>query len=165
MRLNLSNRMRSNLVIGATFAVALILSLLPVPHWAQQFRPDWPGLVLIYWCIAMPDRVGITTAWTVGLIQDVLYGALLGQYALAKTVMAFVIINFHLRIRAFPPWQQAIAALGILFIGSLVVIWVRSLTGKTGIDISYWTPNIVGAIIWPWIFVVLRDIRRRRRVV
>ncbi len=155
---------RSYLIIALSFVVALVLSVVPVPDWAEQFRPDWVGLVLIYWCLATPNRVGIGTGFAVGLIQDVLYGSLLGQYALAKTIIAFLTVRTHLRVRVYPAWQQAIAVLIILAIGQLFVIWVRAVIGKPALGFSYWTPSIVGMVMWPWLFVVLRDIRRRGNV-
>lgn len=155
---------RSYLIIAISFVVALVLSVVPVPDWAEQFRPDWVGLVLIYWCLATPGRVGIGTGFVVGLLQDVLYGSLLGQYALAKTIIAFLTVRTHLRIRVYPAWQQAIAVLVILAIGQLFIIWVRAVIGKPALGFSYWTPTIVGMVMWPWLFVVLRDIRRRGNV-
>jgi len=162
--LRLRPSQRSYLIIATSFVVALVLSVVPVPNWAEQFRPDWVGLVLIYWCLATPNRVGIGTGFVVGLIQDVLYGSLLGQYALAKTIIAFLTVRTHLRVRVFPAWQQAIAVLIILAIGQLFIIWVRALIGKPAQGFSYWTPSVVGMVLWPWLLVVLRDIRRRGNV-
>ena len=59
--MNLSPSARGQLIILATFLAALVLTMLPWPHWTEQFRPDWVGLVLIYWCIALPQRVGVGT--------------------------------------------------------------------------------------------------------
>jgi rod shape-determining protein MreD len=160
----LSPLTRSYLTIAATFAVALILSLIPVPHWADHFRPDWAGLVLIYWCIALPNRVGVGTGFLVGLVQDVLYGSLLGQHALAKAVMAFLAVRLHLRVRVFPAWQQALVAMVLLLVGQLFVIWVRAIIGKPAAGFGFWTPSVVGMLIWPWLFIILRDIRRRGQV-
>ena len=162
MRLSPINR--SRMIIAATFAVALVLSVVPVPNWAEQFRPDWVGLVLIYWCMATPQRVGIGTGWLVGLLQDVLYGALFGQYALSKAIIAFLAVKLHLRIRVYPPWQQAIGVLVMLAIGQLFIIWVRAVIGKPAAGFSFWTPSIVSMVIWPWVFVILRDIRRRWQI-
>lgn len=155
---------RSYLIVSLSFAVALVLSVVPVPSWAEQFRPDWVGLVLIYWCMAIPGRIGIGSGFLVGLVQDVLYGSLLGQYALSKTIIAFLAVRMHLRVRVYPAWQQAVAVLIMLAIGQLFIIWVRAVIGKPAQGFSYWTPSIVGMIMWPWVFVVLRDIRRRGNI-
>ncbi len=155
---------RSRLVIGATFLVALILAIIPGPDWAEPFRPDWVGLVLIYWCMATPQRVGVGVGWTVGLILDVLYGSLLGQQALAKTLLAFLTQKLHLQMRMFPVWQQAVTVLVLIAINHLLVLWVKDLVAHRPIHLSYWTSSIVSMFIWPWLFVILRDVRRRAHV-
>lgn len=160
----LSAATRSRLILAGTFVVALIVALVKWPEWAQPFRPDWVGLVLIYWCLAIPHRVGVGTAWGIGLVEDILYGSLLGQYALARSVIAFIAIRLHLKIRMFPRWQQAAAVFLMLLIGQFVVTWIKSFVSQDSFSYPYWTPSIVGMVLWPWLFVILRDIRRRGQI-
>ncbi|HEX9626297.1 MAG TPA: rod shape-determining protein MreD [Acidiferrobacterales bacterium] len=160
----LTQHNRSRLTIGLTFLAAFVLSVLPGPQWAEPFRPDWVGLTLIYWCMAVPQRVGVGTGWTVGLILDVLYGSLLGQQALAKTLLAFLTIKLHLQLRMFPRWQQAVSVFVLIALNYLLLIWIKSLVGQTPIKWNYWTSGIVSMLIWPWLFIILRDIRRRAHV-
>lgn len=155
---------RSRLIIAATFLVAYILTSLPGPQWAEQFRPDWVGLVLIYWCMATPQYVGVTSGWFAGLLLDVLYGSLLGQQALAKALVAFVAGKLHLRVRVFPRWQQAAFVLLLLLLNQLLVLWIKGITGESPARLTYWTSSVVAMVIWPWIFIILRDIRRRGHV-
>ncbi|GMR21396.1 MAG: rod shape-determining protein MreD [Gammaproteobacteria bacterium] len=155
---------RSNLVITATFLGAFILTSIPAPSWAEQFRPDWVALVLIYWCLATPERVGVGLGWFAGLMLDVLYGSILGQQAMAKALMAFIVVKLHLRIRVYPRWQQALAVGVLLVINQLIVLWIKGVMGLSPETLTYWTGTIVGVIIWPWLFVILRDIRRRARI-
>ena len=61
-----------------SFLVAMMLTSLPLPESAIIYRPDWLILVLIYWCMALPERIGIFTGWLLGLTLDVMYGSLLG---------------------------------------------------------------------------------------
>ena len=154
----------ARIAVLTTFLIAIILALMPLPLWAEPFRPDWVGLVLIYWCIATPERVGVGTGWIVGLILDVLYGSILGLHALGKSLVAFVALKLHLKLRMFPRWQQAVAIMALLLLNQLLVLWVRGMLGKAPTGISYWTPSIVGMVIWPWLFVILRDVRRRFKV-
>ena len=120
---------RSRLLLASTFLVAMIVSLIRWPDWAQSFRPDWVGMVLIYWCLAIPHRVGVGTGFVVGLMEDILYGSLLGQYALAKTLIAFVAVRMHLKIRMFPRWQQAVVVFLLLLMGQVIVAWAKALPG------------------------------------
>lgn len=152
------------LVLVASFAGALVLNVLPVPAWAEPFAPDWVALTLIYWCMAVPQRVSVGTGWTLGLVLDVLYGSLLGQHALAKAVVAYLTVRLHPQLRMFPRWQQAVSVLVLLFINQLLVIWVRGATGQAPGTIGYWAPSLVGMLLWPWLFVILRDLRRRGQV-
>lgn len=155
---------RSRLIIATTFVVALILTSLPGPSWADPFRPDWVSLVLIYWCMATPNHVGVGVGWIAGLALDVLYGSLLGQHALAKTVIAFLTNRLHLRIRVFPLWQQALFVLLLLLLNQLIVLWVDGVIGQAPNLYTYWISSIVGMLIWPWFYIILRDIRRRSNV-
>ena len=144
--------------------IALVLALMPIPPWAESFRPNWVGLVLFYWCMATPERVNVGTGWLVGFILDVLYGSILGLHAFAYSLIAFVTIKSHLKLRMFPRWQQAAVVFVMLILHQLLVLWVRAAIGKDPENFSYWTPSIVGMVIWPWLFVILRDVRRRFRV-
>lgn len=152
---------RGGLVIAATFLVAFLLSMLPGPEWAEQFRPNWAGLVLIYWCMATPTRVGVGVGWLVGLMLDLLFGSLLGQHALAMAVIAYIAHRLHLQLRMFPLWQQAVAVLILLVINQLLVLWVKGVIGQASTLWPYWTSSIVGMVIWPLVFIILRDVRRR----
>jgi rod shape-determining protein MreD len=164
MRTRLSPAMKSRLALVATFAVAVILSVMPGPGWAEPFRPDWVGLVLIYWCMATPSRIGVGTGWLLGLLQDVLFGSLFGSHAIAKALIAFITLKLHLQLRMFPRWQQAVTVLVLLVLNQLLVLWIRGLAGNAPETFIYWTPSIVGMLVWPWLFVILRDVRRRGNV-
>jgi rod shape-determining protein MreD len=164
MRLRLSPTARSRLALFASFAVAILLSVMPGPGWAEPFRPDWVGLVLIYWCMATPQRVGVGTGWLLGFVQDVLFGSLLGSHAIAKALIAFITLKLHLQLRMFPRWQQAVAVLILLVLSQLLVLWIRGLSGHAPETLIYWTPSVVGMLVWPWLFVILRDVRRRGNV-
>ena len=160
--MRLSPDHRARLLLYGSFATAILLAIMPLPAWVEDFRPDWVGLVLIYWCIATPQRVGVGTGWLLGLILDVLYGhALLGLHALTKATMAYIAMRLHLQLRMFPRWQQALAIAVLLFIGQLIVLWVRGAIGQAPKTFSYWTPAIVGLLLWPLVFGALRNLRRR----
>ncbi|MEX2163081.1 MAG: rod shape-determining protein MreD [Sulfuricaulis sp.] len=155
---------RRRVTLIGTFSVALILTIMPFPVWAEPFRPDWVGLVLIYWCLAIPDRVSVGTGWLLGFLQDVLYGSLLGSNAIGKTLVAFLAVRLHLQLRMFPRWQQAVSVFGLLITNQLLVLWIRGAIGQAPETFSYWTPSIVGALLWPWLFIILRDLRRRSAI-
>ena len=151
-------------VIALSFIVALILAVLPLPEWAQAYRPNWTALVMLYWCMALPERVGVGTAWGLGLLLDVLQGAVLGQYAMTMAILAFLMLNLHRRVRVFPLWQQSVVVGVLLVLHQALTLWIRGIVGETPDALTHWMPVIGGALFWPWIFILLRDMRRRYKV-
>jgi rod shape-determining protein MreD len=159
-----SGQRRGSWVIILSFLMALILNSVPLPTWPERFRPDWVSLVLIYWCMALPYRVGVATGWASGLVLDAARGAVLGQHALALSVVAFLTLRTHRRVRVFPLWQQAISVLLFLLVNQLLVFWINGIIGYPPDDFWYLAPALGGMLFWPWVFILLRDARRRFRV-
>ncbi|HBC57768.1 MAG TPA: rod shape-determining protein MreD [Gammaproteobacteria bacterium] len=148
-------------VILVTFIVAFILASHPLPAWAEYYRPQWITLVLIYWCLAIPHRVNIGTAWVVGIFTDVLQGTLLGLHALGLILVALITLRLHRRIRVFPIWQQALSILLLTLLERLVTLWGKGFTtGTAPDDWRYWLPALTSTLLWPWVFIILRDARR-----
>ncbi|MEE4378299.1 MAG: rod shape-determining protein MreD [Candidatus Competibacteraceae bacterium] len=148
-------------IILLSFIVAFLLTIIPLPLWVDRFRPDWLGLVLIYWCMAVPQRVGIGTGWLMGLFLDAAQGTLLGQHALALAVVAFLTLKTYRRIRVLPLWQQSFSVLVFLGLNQLLVFWINGVIGYPPRDFWYLGPALGGMLFWPWVFVILRDLRRR----
>lgn len=159
--MNRGSSTQGMLIIAATFVVALLLSMLPGPEWAERFRPNWVALVLIYWCVATPALVGVGVGWVVGLVLDLLFGSMLGQHALALAIIAYIAHRLHLQIRMFPRWQQAATVLILLTINQILVLWIKGVLGQAPTLWPNATSSIVGMVIWPLIFIILRDVRRR----
>jgi rod shape-determining protein MreD len=151
-------------VVLATFVIALFLTILPLPDWAQGYRPQWVALTLIYWCLALPQRVGVGWAFAVGLVLDVLVGTLLGQHALSLSLVAYLTLELHQRIRVFPLWQQSLSVLVLLWVERLLTLWIMGATGQPTPTLWYWAPSIVSMLCWPWVYHALRGVRRRFQV-
>ena len=151
-------------IVATSFVVALILTIVPLPEVVEPFRPEWTTLALIYWCLALPTRVGLGTAWSVGILVDVLKGTLLGQHALGMTMVAFIALKLHLRIRVHPLWQQAISVWLLLALNQLLVLWIHGMMGRPLTDWLHWAPTLTGALLWPAVFLMLRRIRRHFRI-
>lgn len=151
-------------VIALSFLVAFLLAGIPLPGGLGHFRPDWVAMVLIYWCMALPRRVGIGVGWLVGLLLDVGRGALLGQHALALAVVAYLTLQTYRRVRVAPPWQQAISVLVFLLIEQILIFWISGVIGYPPRDWWYLAPAVGGMLLWPLLFVILRDVRRHFQV-
>lgn len=151
-------------VIIASFLAAFMLSIVPLPIWAVEWRPDWVAMVLIYWCIALPQRVSVASGWFAGLIQDVLSNVLLGQHALSLSIVAFFSVQMHRQVRVFPIWQQAIFVALLIISSHFPEIWIRGMLEQQPLGWSFIFPAISSMLLWPWLFVLLRDLRRHYRV-
>ena len=143
-----------------TFIIAMILMLMPLPDWAQAYRPEWLMLVLIYWCMALPNKVGIGIAWILGLCVDVIQGALLGQHAIGFAITAYIAIRFHQRVRNYPLHQQSLFVGMILLPYMSISLWILGILGEDPKSWLYWAPVVTSVLIWPWIYLVMRAIRR-----
>lgn len=148
------------IILYATFIAALILQVFPLPLWAHQARPDIPLLVLIYWGLALPDRIGIFTAVVIGILVDALTFSLLGQHALAYTVAISIVLAMHKRLRLLPMWQQALMVLVILYIERLIAALILGITNGLLPDMLFWLSPIIGMFLWPWTFIFLRGLRQ-----
>lgn len=138
--------------------------IMPLPETVQIYRPHWVALMLIYWSMAIPERVGLWFAFFSGIMVDVSQGTLLGQHALALIIIVYINLNFYQRIRVMSLAQQAMYVFGLLVMGQVVIVWVEGIMGRPTPILAFFAAPFVGMLIWPWIFVILRDIRRKARI-
>lgn len=150
--------------IIVSFIVALMLTAMPLPDWASNWRPAWVAMVLVYWCMALPHRVGIGIGWSMGILLDVLQGTLFGQNAIGLAILAYFTVKSHQRIRMFPLMQQAILICLLVLVYLLINLWVRGIMGVPPQSWTFWMPAFTSMLLWPWLFIILRDIRRRYHV-
>ncbi|GGO82819.1 rod shape-determining protein MreD [Marinobacterium nitratireducens] len=152
------------LIIFGTFLVGLVLSQLPLPDTFEWGRPEWVPMILIYWVLALPHRVGLGMAWMFGLALDLLKGSPLGLNALSLTLIAFLTLLIHQRLRMFPLWKQALMVMVLVGINQLTFHWMQAIAGNARDSFMFMLPSLVSALLWPWVFVLLRSIRRTFRV-
>lgn len=152
------------IVILVSFIIALALTIVPLPDWADKSRPEMVTLVLIYWCLAVPERIGVGMGWIAGLILDVAKGALLGQHALALCIVAWLTMRLHKRLRLFPTWQQAVIIMILIILSQLITLWVKGIIGQSPQTWTYWLPALTSAILWPWLFPLMRRVRHSYKV-
>ena len=159
------NRRSTSLgTILMTFVVAILLTPIPLPEVIAPLRPYWVALVLIFWAIEAPDRVGMGFAFAAGIVLDLMTGDLLGRHALSLVVIAFIVARFRLRLRFFPLWQQSLAVAGLLLNDAIIQVWIDGVSGAAMPDWRYWLAPLVGMVLWPWVFLLLDRTRRRARV-
>ena len=141
--------------------VALLLGLVPLPGWLDVVRPDFLALVIFYWAMHEPRAGRLWFAWTAGLVLDAFRGVVLGEFALAMTILCAIAIYLHLRIRAFPIWQQAVTVFAALFLYHLTLWIVDGWSGHPVTGMAHWLPPITGALVWPFLSGVLDKLHHR----
>ncbi len=154
---------RGQWLLPVSLFVALLLGLLPLPAMLQPVRPYWLALVVAYWVIEDPDRVGLGFAFVMGLLADLAFGGLLGEQALRLTVMAFILQRFRSQLRFFPLSQQALAIGGLLLNDRVVSAAVHVALGEPQLPWSFWWAPLVGMALWAPIFLMLDSVRLGRR--
>jgi rod shape-determining protein MreD len=157
----MSRRGAGRVPVLVTIIVSIMLVVMPLPDWAEPFRPDWVALTLIYWAMMMPRTWSVGSAWLVGIVVDVAQGTILGQHALALCFIVFVTVRFHLLMRVFPMQQLTATVFALLALYQFILFWIN---GAAGIDVplsSYWGPVITGTLFWPVVMALLSGIRMR----
>jgi rod shape-determining protein MreD len=147
-----------------TLVFALVSMLVPLPGVLEPFKPYWPALFLLYWSLESEDRVTLGLAFMVGLAADLLNGVVLGEQALRLCALVFIALRFRSRLRFFPMWQQSLAVLALLLNDRILLLIVRVLAGGTLPPASWWISPFVGAALWPFLFLLLDDLRARLRI-
>lgn len=146
--------------IWGSLLLALCLQVMPLADGWQIWRPDWLGLMLIYWCIQAPERVGVVHGFVLGILVDLIEGAPLGQSALLLSLLAFLSALVYSRFRHYSLVQQAVMVMVLLGTVQLLEQWLRTLLGPFSIHLSFLLPSLIGALLWPWLSTLLRALRR-----
>ena len=159
-----SARPHARWLIAVTLVIALTLVILPLPVVLEPYRPEWAMLVILYWSLALPARVGVGIAWLTGLLQDILQATALGAHALAFALVAYLTIQLYQRIRSVPIWQQALTVLMVLIAARGVLFVTRGLSDNPSVDWRFWLPALTSTLLWPPVFLLLRFLRRSFQV-
>ena len=160
----MSVQRQMNLGFVLSIAVAYLLMLVQFPGLFAPWKPYWLALVLIYWSLEDHQRVGLGRVFVLGIIADLLTGTLLGEQALRLVALAFIVARFRPRLRFFTMWQQTLAVLALLLNDRILLLMVRAFAGESWPPPAYWLSPLAGAALWPFVFLLLDDLRSRVRV-
>ncbi len=149
---------------GLSTLIALVLTVVQLPEWLFNFWPDWIAMVLIYWCLTKPEFIGPVVGFIVGTLLEVLFVRKFGVLGLGLATLAFIVNSAHLQIRIMTVWQQTL--LVGLFIGifKLITGWLYGIVSDFTITREFWFPIIGAMILWPFVFILLEELRRVLRI-
>ncbi len=138
---------RGRLLLSAL--VALTLTALPLPPWADALRPQFLVLTVLFWSVHAPRTGGIAAGFFSGLMLDVFQGPLLGEHALALSIVTYIAVREHQRIRSKPAFQQALIVFAALIVYELLLFVIDGWTGHPLTSPMRWIHTVTGALIWP----------------
>ena len=145
--------------VASTLVLALAFNVLPLGR--QPAMPDMLMVVLMFWAVHQPRRVGIGVAFVLGLAMDVNQGAVLGQHALAYTLLNYVAVSVHRRLLWFGVLEQALQILPVFFAVHAVSQLVRLLAGGMFPGWSVLAAPVLEAVLWPVATLLLLAPQRR----
>jgi len=153
-------RDRSSWVIYLSLGFGLLFMLLPSPLEWRIFRPDIATLTLFYWVLALPQRVGVTTAFFLGLGQDLIEGSPVGLSSLGLMISVLVLLSNYQRIRQFDGVQQSLMILVLLMLTSGAEQWLRNGMGMPGLPWLGLVGLLCSTVCWLVVREILRSLRR-----
>lgn len=159
------NPLNGGWVILLSIAVAMMLAVVHLPEttpqWLGWMRPAWVLLVVFFWVMTLPDRLGMITAWCLGLLMDVLLGDPLGVNGFCLAALTYITWSLYERLRMYSVVQQA----GVVFLLVLGTEVLRNLVHVVSRDGALqWQvlwPAIVSMMLWPFVAALLRRVQRQ----
>jgi rod shape-determining protein MreD len=136
--------------------------LLNMGMWGRAaWVPDLLAVTLVFWSVHQPLRIGVGVAFAFGLAMDVHQGSLLGQHALAYTVLGFLAISMHRRLLWFGVPNQAVQVLPLFVAAQVLELLVRLASGGSFPGLTYFIAPVLASAMWPVVSVLLLAPQRR----
>lgn len=149
------------LVLIAIFTVAFVLEIMPWPIGFQGLRPTWGVLVLIYWVLALPNKVSVGTAFLAGIIWDLILGSILGIHALVLSIAIYFVAKHHLILRNLSLWLQSLLVMLYIVAIRIFIFVVELVLHSAEFNSQELIGAVISGVLWPWIFLLMRQIRRQ----
>ena len=140
--------------IALTLFLAWLLNLLPWGNWPGV--PDFFAVCLIFWSVHAPRYVGMLVAFIGGVLLDVHNATLLGEHALAYTLMVYWALVLRARLVRFGSLGQMLHVLPILLVATGVMVLVRSLLELDWPGWWWVADVVVAAALWPLVSWLLQ---------
>jgi len=148
-------------VMACAVLVALLLAVYPLPLEWRWARPSVLLLLVIYWSVTLPGRTSLTLVWCLGLLEDLITGAPLGQHALGMVIVTFICLQTYQRVRNYGVWQQTGWIFVLVGISQLTANWVYTMSGTKAPGLYFLLPAVTSALLWPLCYRLLEGLRHR----
>lgn len=152
------------LVLAFIFIIAFVLEIMPWPAGFQGLRPAWIALLLIYWSLALPDRISVGVAFMAGIVWDLILGSILGIHALVLSVAIYFVAKHHLLLRNLSLWLQSLLVMAYIILIRFFIFFVELVLHGAEFNSQELLGAIISGVLWPWIFLLMRQIRRGLRL-
>ncbi len=156
---------RQGVVILLTLVVAMVLSVAhwPAdwPDWLHWLRPAWILLLVFFWTMMKPSRLGLFSVWLFGFGVDVLHSDPLGLNGAVFALAAFLASHSHRRLLIYTIVQQSVVVLGVVLICEAVRQIVRTVAEGHPFSAMFWTPALASALIWLLAWPIHESVRKR----
>ena len=143
---------------------AFTLMLVRVPDWLSAYWPDWIALVIVYWALVAPDRIGPVAGFIIGTMLEVLFARTFGVLSTGLAVLAFLVNIAHMQLRITSRWQQVFLLVLLVGVFKLTNLWFESLVENATLTGADWLSLIGNLVVWPFLNIVLDEFRRMMRI-
>jgi rod shape-determining protein MreD len=146
--------------IALTLVLGLLLNmLLGLTGW--DGLPDVLAIVVVFWNVYQPRRIGVVLAFVLGLALDVHESALLGQNALSYVVLSTIALAVQRRLQWFPLREQALQIVPLFVVAALVEWVTRLIVQDAWPHWSQLFAPFMQAALWPLVGALLLAPQRR----
>ena len=142
--------------IVLSLLAGFLINLLPSGGIVQWLRPDLLAMILLYWCIHQPQRVGIGAAWLLGILMDVSDAALFGEHALAYSLMAFMAIGLRRRVSMLEIDHQFTHVTLLLFVMQTAIMLIGLISKHIFAGWGYFLGSVTAGLLWPFLTHLLK---------
>lgn len=149
------------LTILGFLVIALVMELAPWPADFQAFKPSWLVLVLLYWVLAIPNKVNIGWAFILGLVWDLVLGSILGVHSLVLSIAFYFVAKNYLILRNYSLGFQSLLVVFLIFSIRLMIFLIEFLLNNAYFNWQEIWGALASGILWPWVFLFMRKIRRK----
>ncbi|MBS9783286.1 MAG: rod shape-determining protein MreD [Pasteurella sp.] len=147
-------------VLFIIFIIAFILEIMPWPIEMQGVRPAWIVILLVYWTLALPQKINVGSAFITGVVWDIILGSVLGVHALVLSIAIYFVAKHHLILRNMSLWVQSILIMLYVALIRIMIFFIELLLHNAEFNSQELLGAVISGLLWPWIFLLMRQIRQ-----